>query len=72
MSGGEAPIHKVLLNGFKSPDVVDFGSTFHWSGEDGVTVIDVTHQDVFVTQTGGDGEEASEICGDFRTEVCDS
>lgn len=43
----------------------EFSAVFHWGCENGVAIINITDEDVFIALAGGDRELASEIGGNF-------
>ena len=71
MGRGETTINEILANAVECSDVIEFGTTFHWHGKDGITIIDIADENVFVAETGSDGKVAGEIGRNFRAEFGD-
>lgn len=68
--GRETTVHKILVDGVECSKVFSLSSTFHWCSENGIAIIDVANQDIFVSMAGGDWETASEVRGNFMVGLC--
>ena len=71
MFGGKSTVDKVLMELVEHTDVFNFGAVLHRGSENGIAVVDIAYQNVFIPAGRGDGEMASEVGGNFGAEFGD-